>query len=218
MRKLPTFMLLAAAMLPALGHAQQTVNICDRTQIVQSMIRVTLGLVYDCVAVDSEAMAGIDKLDFTQEGFSGGVKQLKAGDFAGLTGLQVLDLRHSNLQVLPEGAFDSLTGLQTLDLSDNSSKVFPENALPEGVFDGLAGLQSLDLGGNGLTALPEGAFDGLAGLQVLDLDRNDLTALPEGAFDSLTTLVELDLSANDYLTTLPEGVFANLIGTEIQMP
>ncbi len=198
MGRLLTIML-AAAMLPALGQAQ-TVNICDRTPQVRDAIMAAAGA-EDCAAVDSESLAGVTLLS----GISWqGLTSLRADDFDGLTSLQALWLNGNQLAALPEGIFDSLTSLQTLILSSNQLA-----ELPDGVFDGLTSLQRLDLNNNQLAELPDGAFDGLTSLQRLILSGIQLAELPDGAFDGLTSLQRLDLSGNQ-LAELPEGIFDSL--------
>ena len=224
MGRLLTIMLLAAAMLPALGQAQ-TVNICDRTPQVRDAIMEAVEA-NDCAAVDSESLAGVTLLKiFSWQGLT----SLRADDFDGLTGLQELNLQYNyGLAALPEGIFDGLTSLQRLYLDEIGLAALPEGlfagltslqrlelcgnglaALPEGLFAGLTSLQRLNLCDNGLAALPEGLFAGLTSLYYLGLDGNELAALPEGIFDGLTGLQTLDLSYNE-LAALPEGAFDGL--------
>ena len=85
MRSLLTFMLLAAAMLPALSQA----NICDRTPQVRDEIMGQFGA-NDCAAVDAAALVarGIILLNLVAKQLT----TLQAGDFAGLTSLDRLYL------------------------------------------------------------------------------------------------------------------------------
>ena len=222
MKKATIIMLLAAAMLPALGQAQ-TVNICDRTPQVRDSIVAAAGA-EDCAAVDSESLAGVTELVITYGTNSASpsvLKSLRAGDFDGLTSLQSLDLSRNLLVALPEGIFDGLTSLQELLLWGGPRRTYDLGGqlaeLPEGIFDGLTSLQTLNLDHNQLAALPEGAFDGLTSLQALYLNDNQLAALPEGVFDGLTSLQRLNLS-NNQLAALPEGAFdglTNLAGSPI---
>ena len=216
MKMLPTGLLLAAAMLPALGQAQ-TVNICDRTPqvrdvIVQIMHELSPRYVGGCADVPSRRLAGIGGLSFVGSSLTA----LKAGDFAGMTGLDWLDLSGSQrdkrydlvLTTLPEDLFDGLTGLEYLHLRNNRL-----TSLPAGVFSGLTSLQELTLDNNQLTTLPAGLFVGLNGLQTLTLSNNRLTALPEYLFVGLTGLRALTLHDNR-LTALPEGLFNGLTGLQ----
>ena len=198
MKTLLAFMLLAAAVLPALSHAQ-TVNICDRTPQVRDQILQELGA-NDCAAVDSRSLASLRELHLETQQLSA----LKAGDFDGLTSLVGLFLDNNRLTTLPAGVFDKLTSLGVLGLNGNRL-----TTLPAGVFDKLTSLRFLGLIINELTTLPAGVFDKLTSLRILGLGGNNLTTLPAGAFDKLTILETLYLNANR-LTTLPAGVFDRL--------
>ena len=103
-------MLLAAAMLPALGQA----NICDRTPQVRNAILLALDA-GNCAAVDSEGLASLQRLDLTRSQLTA----LPAGVFDGLAGLQTLNLQDNQLTELPDGAFAGLTGLKWLELGGN---------------------------------------------------------------------------------------------------
>ena len=148
MRNLFAFMLLAAAMLPALGQAQTAtstplavVNICDRTPRVRDEILGVLSA-SDCATVTPAQLASVTGLCFGMGSSSpcylnyfsdnDKIRMLKSGDFDGLTGLQELFLHGNDLTALPEDVFDGLTGLQNLYLNGNDL-----TALPEDVFDGL---------------------------------------------------------------------------------
>ena len=187
MRKLLTFMLLAAAMLPALSQAQ-TVNICDRTPQVRDEIMLAIGA-SDCAAMTAAQLASIHDLSLH-------VKQLttlRAGDFDGLTLLRHLALSYNQLTALPVGLFDGLINLRSLTLERNQL-----TTIDAGLFDGLTRLQDLNLSENQLTALPAGLFDNLIMLRELDLSDNKLAraGLPAGLFDGLTRLEGLNLSRN----------------------
>ncbi len=204
MKKAAIIMLLAAAMLPALGQAQ-TVNICDRTPQVRDAIMAAAGA-EDCAAVDSARMANIERLQLTGTSLTA----LAPGDFAGLTELRTLNLDDNQLTALPEGVFDSLTRLELLELYSNQL-----TALPEGVFDSLTELRSLYLDDNQLTALPAGIFDSLTKLRGLHLDDNHLTVLPIGIFGWLTKLHTLDLRRNHLTDLRPDSpVFHGLHNLE----
>ncbi len=198
MGRLLTIML-AAAMLPALGQAQTT-DICGRTAAVRDAILTAVSH-SNCATVPNASLSG---LSGNLVLYNQGLTALANGDFAGLTSLQLLGLSGNQLAELPEGLFDGLTSLQSLGLEANQLA-----ELPEGLFDGLTSLQYLTLGSNQLAELPEGLFDGLTSLQGLFLEGNQLAALPEGLFTGLTSLQELYLN-NNQLAELPEGLFAGL--------
>ena len=123
--------------------AQTAANgICGRTPQVQTAILEWIGGVSDCGAVTEEQLAAITGLGF----WGAGISNLRADDFAGLSSLQLLDLRHNALETLPAGVFSGLGSLEFLWLAD---------------FAGLSSLQLLDLRHNALETLPAGVFSGL---------------------------------------------------------
>ena len=87
-------------------------------------------------------------------------------------------------------------------------------SLASGDFTGLAALERLDLSGNAFTTtLPDGIFDSLAALERLSLRNNfSLNTLLPDVFDDLSALEYLDLTGNNF-TTLPAGVFDNVLDT-----
>ena len=199
-------------------------GICGRTsRIVQALTEAAgFGSVTQCDDLTADHLAQINALDLNQQGISA----LKAGDFAGLSGLTSLMLNNNRLTELPEGLFAGLSSLEELRLDYNQVTELPEglfadlsasqrlsldhnqlSELPEGLFAGLWRLKQLHLHYNQLTELPEGLFAGLSSLQELNLGANQLTELPEGLFSGLSDLDSLFLSANS-LTTLPENLFA----------
>ena len=172
-------------------------GICGRTPAVRDalldLIEENEGAI-DCADVSAAHLAAITgRLDLSGQG----IAALKAGDFAGLTGLTQLYLYGNALSSLPGGVFADLSALDNLDLNNNDLP-----SLPGRVFAGLTELTNLTLFNNELTTLPAGVFDGLRSLRALSLDGNGLTALPGGVFDDLTELGYLNLD-NNKLTTLP---------------
>ena len=206
-----------------------TAGICGRTQQVRDelldLIEDNEGATVFCADVTDAHLAAIpDTLSLAGKG----ITALAAGDFAGLSGVTLLNLLSNDLTTLPDDVFDGLTALTGLSLSQNSLATLPAGVfndltalealalndnslatLPAGVFDGLTALRGVELSSNSLTTLPAGVFDGLTALTELQLDNNSLTTLPAGVFDKLTALTELDLGENS-LTTLPAGVFDEL--------
>ena len=144
-------------------------TICDRTEQVRDAILAKLPDISDCSVVTDVELRGITELRLSDQNISA----LNAGDFGGLSGLEILELDGNELNSLPEDVFDGLASLETLDLSNNGL-----SELPEDIFDGLASLETLDLSNNDLSELPEDIFDGLSDLRYLDLSHNNLSALP----------------------------------------
>ena len=129
-----------------------------------------------------------------------------AAHLAAITG--TLNLSGKNITALAAGDFAGLTALEILLLYNNAL-----TTLPEDVFDGLTALMELDLYNTALTALTDDVFAGLTALKVLYLYNNDLTTLPDGVFDDLTSLETLDLSFNPEAPFAPDAVALPDAGT-----
>ena len=183
-----------------------TPGICGRTAKIQEVILAELADVSECAAVTVADLASITTFGgaFGFATFNQGITSLQAGDFAGLTGLTLLNLSRNQLTTLPEGIFSGLAAVVVISMEQNQL-----TALPEGTFAGLPNLTTILLTGNSLTAIPPRAFAGLTGLTDISLGLNDLTALPAGLFTDLTTLEDISLASND-LTALPAGLFTGL--------
>ena len=185
-----------------------TPGICDRTEKIREVILDELADVTECAAVtvaDLESIATFGTslgLATSQQG----ITALKAGDFAGLTSLTLLNLELNMLTALPAGIFSGLAAIKEINLNGNEL-----TGLPAAAFAGLTTLEFVDLSANELAAIPGGAFDRLARLVNLQLGANKLTriGLPAGVFSDLTALEELWLNHND-LTSLDAGVFNGL--------
>ena len=157
----------ALAVLLAGAAAAQTVNICDRTPQVRDGILSEIGQTYGypvppCNALPAGQVTALDELEPTR-----GLTSLKPDDFAGLLGLEELNLDHNQLTTLPQGVFDPLVRLRVLDLSHNQLAT-----LPQGVFDPLVRLRVLDLSHNHLVGMrpDDPLFAKLAVLNALNLE------------------------------------------------
>ena len=173
--------------LPLVLIGAQGINLLsDRTPQVRDAILAStdVGTPEEVTEAHLSALTSLDLSDSN-------IVSLNAGDFEGLTSLQVLRLNNNQLTFLPVGVFNELTSLQRLDLNNNHLTF-----LPMGIFGGLASLEVLLLNNNPLTALPETVFNGLTSLQRLNLNSSTLTFLPAGIFNGLTALQALDLSDN----------------------
>ncbi|KAG8506460.1 Vasorin [Galemys pyrenaicus] len=120
--------------------------------------------------------------------FENGITTLDAGSFAGLPGLQLLDLSQNQIASLPGGVFQPLANLSNLDLTANRLREITAET-----FRGLGRLERLYLGRNRIRHIQPGAFDTLGRLLELKLQDNELRALPALR---LPRLLLLDLSRN----------------------
>ncbi|XP_006897489.1 PREDICTED: vasorin [Elephantulus edwardii] len=135
--------------------------------------------------------------------FENGITMLEVDSFAGLPGLQLLDLSQNLIDSLPDGIFQPLANLSNLDLSANRLREVTGET-----FRGLQCLERLYLGKNHIHHIEPGAFDAMSHLLELKLQDNQLQALPAL---HLPSLLLLDLSYNS-LMELEPGVLdtANL--------
>ena len=130
-------------------------GVCDRTsQIRDEIVEATEH--NDCALVTSADLDSIRSLDLSGEG----IRELRAGDFDGLSSLRYLYLQNNQLTILPPGVFSGLANLGA----------------------GAINAASLDLRGNPLTTLPTGAFDGLGQVGRMDWNPEDLETLSPGTF------------------------------------
>ncbi|KAJ8251495.1 hypothetical protein GJAV_G00221970 [Gymnothorax javanicus] len=128
--------------------------------------------------------------------FQNGIEVLAPEDFAGLDGLQMLDLSQNKLSQLPGGVFRPLSELRNLDLSNNQVDHVSEDS-----FAGLALLERLYLFNNRIQSIHPSAFQELGQLLELKLQENRLTSLPALR---MPKLLLLDLSYNKIPLPRPE--------------
>ena len=142
---------------------------CGRSREVRNAIVRKAG-VDACGKVTAAHLANVQTLAFP----ASRAVPLKAGDFAGMSGLTGLDLAYQRFTTLPAGIFQDLPSLATLDLSHNLL-----TTLPAGIFQDLPSLTTLDLGQNRLSTLGD----------------NKPSSLPDGLFLGLTNLTRLSLGS-----------------------
>ena len=122
-----------------------TTGICGRTPEVRDALVNRIHAISYCADVTDVDLAAITgTLDLGYQD----ITALKAGDFAGLASLTILQLDVNKLATLPAGVFDDLTALEILRLDDNALDM-----LPDDVFEPLTSLRVLRLEGN-----PEAPF------------------------------------------------------------
>ena len=126
-----------------------TGGICERTPQIRDklleLVKANDSNVTNCSLVDPDnpnhlaALTGTLNLDGSVPGNR--MTGLKAGDFAGLTGITNLALTNHWLRDIPAGVFDPLTALTVLNLSGNGTSADDGlTRLPAGLFDRLTGL------------------------------------------------------------------------------
>ena len=151
-----------AALAAQSGHKVDGTNaaliggICGRTAQVRDklveLVKANDSNVTNCSLVNSDnpnhlaALTELLNLDgSSSSGLNGDrLTGLKAGDFAGLTGITNLALSNNRLRDIPAGVFDPLTALTSLTLNNNGTVADDGlTRLPAELFDRLAGLTSL---------------------------------------------------------------------------
>ena len=145
---------------PGLGY-----GICDRSAAVRTALLANFkdG---DCAALNAGQLASLaGEIRVSNVDPRGGT--IAAGDFAGLTSLQTLEV-DGGFTTIPDGVFADLAALTTLDLRDNRL-----TTITAAMFTGLSRLTTLDLSSSGLETLPDGAFGGLSRLTTLTSRQTD---------------------------------------------
>ena len=174
-------------------------DICGRSPAVAAAILARVQAndsnVATCTQVTASHLATVaGTLDVSaQVTAHGRMTALKAGDFAGLTGLTGLDLDDHAIRVFPAGIFEPLTSLTELSIAYNQTQAADRmTTLPAGLFDRLTKLTALGLEHNDLETLPDRIFEPLKKLTTLTLDGNPGSASfvpvavagPAGGFDA----------------------------------
>ncbi len=131
--------LFLAGVFPATAAAQGGSGICDRTEQVRDAIVAAVSGVGDCADITATHLGQVTVIYLPADN----IKTLRAGDFAGLTALDSLNLAFNHLRKLPPKVFDGLTSLTFLQLGGNDLV-----RLPNRVFAGLTSLTTLGLRDN----------------------------------------------------------------------
>ena len=125
--------------------AALTGGVCERTPGVRDRLLVLAqgrdAEVTDCSKVMDTHLAAIRGLALDDLGLTA----LKAGDFAGLTGVGILTISGNALSALPAGVFEGAESAHSIWLNGNA---LAEGGLPDRVFETLTRLQILFLGDN----------------------------------------------------------------------
>ena len=106
------------AEITATGQSDE--GVCARTPAVAEEIVRQAG-VANCAAVTDEHLAGVMWLNLGGQG----IRELRSGDFAGLTGIGGLSLDNNELAKLPRDIFAGLTELDFVGLPRNQLTELP---------------------------------------------------------------------------------------------
>ena len=199
----------AGMAIPSVASAQ---DVCGRELRVKNAIVAAVAGKSECAAITAGDLAAITRLDVRGGGGANVIASLPANSFAGLSGLQTLNLSANRFTTLPANAFAGLASLTELDLRANPML----QTLPANVFADLSELKTLYLGQTqlGMTRLPADVFAGLAKLETLEWTRIPrLSSLPNNIFAPLKRLKTLRLGGNQF-SAVPANALLGLANLE----
>ncbi|CRL04982.1 CLUMA_CG018660, isoform A [Clunio marinus] len=124
--------------------------------------------------------------------------------FYGLTKLEELNVRNTELIQIRQGVFNGLINLITLRLDDNNIQYVSDEA-----FVDLINLEYLSFHNNWMSKIKRNNFKGLSSLKILDLSKNYIHIIDLNAFDDVKNLRSLDLS-NNGLFVITRNTFIGL--------
>ncbi|KAG1651407.1 Insulin-like growth factor-binding protein complex acid labile subunit [Nymphon striatum] len=137
------------------------------------------------------------------------VSRISPGAFGSLRILQMLDLSHNLLEIVPSERLSGLFNLRSLNLSRNDLtrlNKFGKNHKQ---------LDQLDISYNKLTKIFSWNFNPLVQLNVLLAHHNQITWIDKDAFENLTSLQDLDISHNKLAHI--DGGFLDPIESSLEM-
>ena len=178
-----------------------SLSVCDRTGAVRDSI-MALVPVSTCGDVTAEHLSAINSLILE----NANLKELKADDLSGLTGLTKLSLRTNQLSSLPDGLFDDLTALSWLHLAGNQLTAIPSELFTQ------SNLTHLYLWGNQLRGEIPTELGNLSNLTILALHNNQLAGEIPTELGNLSNLISLYLGINQLRGEIPTelGNLSNL--------
>lgn len=134
------------------------------------------------------------------------ITELKSGDFANFTKLELLDLSDGMIVSIAPGTFDDVRDtIVRISLQKNRL-----NKLNKGVFNDLKHINEISLDSNHLGKLNEECFVNLPELETLLIRANHIDMIAEGAFKDLPKLENLNLY-NNYLPEIPADALNSLL-------
>ena len=164
-----------------------TGGICSRSQAVQAAIIQKLGSGVNCSDVTPDRIRDLTSLHI----YDREIESLKAGDLAGFTSLDSLNISGANLQSIESGALTPVN-------HSLRHVLFAHNDLEISDLSGLTSdLKTLSLGHNNIGSLGANAFSRFTQLEKLNLEGNPITSLHADAFDGLTSLNGLHLGGHN---------------------
>ena len=167
-RTVASLVYFAALIWPQGARADAFIAVCERTPAVAtaivSHVNELQGTQKTCQQVTADDLATIPRVSVEYMDIS----QFKAGDFSGLTTLEILNIRSNPYTTLPEGLFDGLTNLKTLVIIGTSLRYLPDDFLAA-----TPNLENIHCFRNNFRTISESVlqrFSALAHVQVIDVD------------------------------------------------
>ena len=125
MKTFPTIIGVAALAFSAMTSVANAafLPVCDRTTQVKKFIEETARKT--CENITETDLATIQRVAVED----GTIKEFKADDFSGLTGLEILNIRSNKYTELPEGLLKDLVNLKTLVIISTTLRHYPDDSL-----------------------------------------------------------------------------------------
>lgn len=136
--------------------------ICERTTAVKVFLEETLKM--DCKYISEADLASVTRVAVDHQG----IKEFKADDFSGLTGLEILNIRSNPYTHLPEGLLKDLVNLKTLVIISTPLRQYPDDFLAHN-----PQIENLHLFQNQVRSISESALTRLEAaknLKIIDFD------------------------------------------------
>jgi len=134
------------------------------------------------------------------------ITSLDGSDFSDLINLLQLNINSNRISNIPTGIFSHLSSLTYLDFEYNSITNLQSN-----VFSGLTSLTDIVGDNNIISNIEIGAFNGLNSIENINLANNQLSGLTYGIFSGLTNFSGMLYLVNNYISSLPDDIFEDLI-------
>ena len=184
--------------------APLSVSVCDRTPAVREFLIAKATPLWrrfwwdiPCEDLNVKHLENIHYMSLHSEG----ITHFKAGDFADLPALTILNLPNNSLSNIGAHWFSELRNLENLNLARNRINQFDLHA-----FAGLNKLRRLILKDNKIENLSTELIAHLTFLESIDLSNNALRILPENFFDGFQYLTNVNLQNNLFEGSVNCGV------------
>jgi hypothetical protein len=160
--------LFALVFVVATGAEAALLPVCQRTPAVREFIETALKKT--CDTITETDLASIKRVAVGHRN----IAKFNAGDFTGLTGLEILNIRSNPYTELPEGLLQDLVRLKTLVIIDTPLRHYPDDFLAAN-----PDIENLHVFRNAVRSISESVFQRLetrTKLKIIDIDATLLQA------------------------------------------